>query len=159
VVSQPFRDKTAKSSVRYHYGYLAAPMNFDQIIGNVRYTFGSLRELLARATPLRSGDVLAGVAARSAEERMAAQFAWADVPLQHFLSEHVVTYEVDEVTRLIADTHDAEACAPIRSFTVENCATGCSPVDLIFQSIAGTEAARRLVTKLDWPCARSYPWC
>ena len=57
-------------------------MNFVQTIRNVRYTFGSLRELLAKATPLRSGDVLAGVAAQSAEERVAAQFALADVPLE-----------------------------------------------------------------------------
>src|SRR5215469_5670781 len=93
-------------------------MTFAQTIGNVRYTFGSLRELLARATPLRSGDVLAGVAAESAEERVAAQFALADLPLEHFLSDHVIPYEADEVTRLIADTHDTEAFAPIRSFTV-----------------------------------------
>jgi len=93
-------------------------MTFAQTIGNVRYTFASLRELLARATPLRSGDELAGVAARSAEERVAAQFALADLPLEHFLTEPVVPYEADEVTRLIADTHDSEAFAPIRSFTV-----------------------------------------
>ena len=93
-------------------------MTFAPTIGNVRYTFASLRELLARATPLRSGDELAGVAARSAEERVAAQFALADLPLEHFLTEPVVPYEADEVTRLIADTHDSEAFAPIRSFTV-----------------------------------------
>jgi ethanolamine ammonia-lyase large subunit len=93
-------------------------MSFTATIANRRYTFANLRELLAKATPLRSGDVLAGVAARSAEERVAAQFALADVPLEHFLSEHVVPYEQDEVTRLIVDTHDAQAFAPIRSFTV-----------------------------------------
>src|SRR5215469_128735 len=93
-------------------------MTYTQTIGNVRYTFEVLRELLAKATPLRSGDVLAGVAARSAEERVAAQFALADVPLERFLSEHVVPYEQDEVTRLIADTHDTEAFAAIRTFTV-----------------------------------------
>ncbi len=68
-------------------------MAFAHTIGNIRYTFASLRELLAKATPLRSGDVLAGVAAQSAEERVAAQFALADLPLTHFLSEHVVPYE------------------------------------------------------------------
>jgi ethanolamine ammonia-lyase large subunit len=93
-------------------------MAFASSIGNTRYTFGSLRELLAKATPLRSGDVLAGVAARSAEERVAAQFALADVPLTQFLEEPVVPYEEDEVSRLIADTHDAEAFAPVRFLTV-----------------------------------------
>jgi ethanolamine ammonia-lyase large subunit len=93
-------------------------MAFAYTIGNIRYTFSSLRELLAKATPLRSGDVLAGVAARSAEERVAAQFALADLPLTHFLSEHVIPYEEDEVTRLIADTHDARAFASIQGFTV-----------------------------------------
>jgi ethanolamine ammonia-lyase large subunit len=93
-------------------------MAFASSIGNTRYTIGSLRELLAKATPLRSGDVLAGVAAKSAEERVAAQFALADAPLALFLSEGVVPYEADEVTRLIVDTHDAEAFAPVRSLTV-----------------------------------------
>src|ERR1700733_5172351 len=93
-------------------------MVFASTIGNVRHTFGSLRDLLAKATPLRSGDELAGVAATSAEERVAAQFALANVPLSHFLQEQVVAYEGDEVTRLIADTHDVEAFAPVRSFTV-----------------------------------------
>ncbi|HTA06174.1 MAG TPA: ethanolamine ammonia-lyase subunit EutB, partial [Solirubrobacteraceae bacterium] len=80
--------------------------------------FDSLRELLAKATPPRSGDALAGVAAQSAEERVAAQFALADQPLTALLSEHIIPYEEDEVTRLIVDTHDAQAFAPIRSFTV-----------------------------------------
>jgi ethanolamine ammonia-lyase large subunit len=93
-------------------------MAFAYTTGNIRYRFPGLRELLAKATPQRSGDVLAGVAARSAEERVAAQFVLADLPLTHFLSEHVVPYEADEVTRLIADTHDAQAFAPIQSFTV-----------------------------------------
>jgi ethanolamine ammonia-lyase large subunit len=93
-------------------------MAFAHTIGNKRYVFADLRELLAKATPLRSGDVLAGLAAESAEQRVAAQFALADVPLAHFLSEQVVPYEADEVTRLIVDTHDAKAFEPIRSFTV-----------------------------------------
>lgn len=87
-------------------------------IGNRRYTFASLRELLAKATPLRSGDVLAGVAAGSAEERVAAQCALAEVPLTRFCEEVVVPYEDDEVTRLIIDNHDAAAFAPVRSLTV-----------------------------------------
>lgn len=93
-------------------------MTFAHIIGSKRYVFESLRELLAKATPHRSGDVLAGLAAESAEERVAAQFALADTPLDLFLSEAVVPYEHDEVTRLIIDTHDADAFAPVRSLTV-----------------------------------------
>jgi len=93
-------------------------MTFAHTIGNIRYTFANLRELLAKATPLRSGDVLAGLAAESAEERVAAQYALADLPLAHFLIEQVVPYESDEVTRLIVDTHDAESFAPVRSFSV-----------------------------------------
>jgi ethanolamine ammonia-lyase large subunit len=93
-------------------------MSFAHTIGSTRYTFSGLRALLARATPLRSGDVLAGLAAQSAEERVAAQFALADLPLTHFLDEQIVPYEDDEVTRLIVDTHDAAAFQPVRSFTV-----------------------------------------
>src|SRR5580704_5935192 len=93
-------------------------MIFAHSIGSRRYTFSSLRELLAKATPLRSGDVLAGVAAGSAEERVAAQCALADLPLRHFCDEQAVPYETDEVTRLIADTHDAAAFAPVQSLTV-----------------------------------------
>src|SRR5487761_2390166 len=93
-------------------------MSFSQSIGNHRYVFNDLRELLAKAAPLRSGDVLARLAAESAEERVAAQCALADLPLQHFLSEQVIPYEDDEVTRLIVDTHDAEAFDPVRSLTV-----------------------------------------
>ena len=93
-------------------------MGFAHTIGQKHYTFPSLRELLAKATPLRSGDALAGLAAESAEERVAAQFALADTALTRFCEEHVVPYEEDEVTRLIVDTHDTEAFAPVRSFTV-----------------------------------------
>jgi ethanolamine ammonia-lyase large subunit len=93
-------------------------MGFVSTIGNTRYSFDNLRELLAKASPLRSGDVLAGLAAASAEERVAAQYALADLPLTVFLSETVVAYEEDEVTRLINDTRDADAFAPVRSLTV-----------------------------------------
>jgi ethanolamine ammonia-lyase large subunit len=93
-------------------------MSFAHTIGNRRYRFSDLRELLAKATPLRSGDALAGLAASSAEERVAAQFVLADLPLAYFLAEQVIPYEDDEVTRLIADTHDAAAFAPVRSLTV-----------------------------------------
>jgi ethanolamine ammonia-lyase large subunit len=87
-------------------------------IGARRYTFSDLKTLLAKATPLRSGDQLAGIAADTGEERVAAQYALADVPLARFLSETVVPYEDDEVTRLILDTHDTAAFAPIAHLTV-----------------------------------------
>ena len=93
-------------------------MAFAHSIGSTRYTFADLRDLLAKATPLRSGDVLAGVAAESAEQRVAAQYALADLPLAHFCEEAVVPYEDDEVTRLIVDAHDEGAFAPVRSFTI-----------------------------------------
>jgi ethanolamine ammonia-lyase large subunit len=93
-------------------------MSWTTTLGGHSYTFSDLRELLAKATPLRSGDVLAGVAAASAAERVAAQTVLADVPLSHFLDEAVVPYEDDDVTRLILDGHDAEAFAPVRSLTV-----------------------------------------
>ena len=78
----------------------------------------TLKELLAKASPLRSGDVLAGVAAATEEERVLAQMELAGVPLERFLEEHVVPYEEDEVTRLIIDTHDRDAFAPVRGLTV-----------------------------------------
>ena len=93
-------------------------MAFAHSIGNTRYTFADLRDLLAKATPLRSGDVLAGVAAESAEQRVAAQYALADLALARFCEEAVVPYEDDEVTRLIVDSHDTEAFASVGSFTV-----------------------------------------
>src|SRR5262245_9376274 len=87
-------------------------------IGNRRYAFPDLKTLMAKASPLRSGDVLAGIAAETGEERVAAQFALADLPLKTFLTDHVVPYEVDEVTRLILDTHDRRAFEPIAGLTV-----------------------------------------
>jgi ethanolamine ammonia-lyase large subunit len=83
-----------------------------------RFIFPDLRTLLARATPFRSGDALAGLAAATAAERVAAQMALADVPLATILAQPVVPYETDEVTRLIIDSHDAAAFTPISSLTV-----------------------------------------
>ena len=80
--------------------------------------FEDLRALLARATPFRSGDALAGVAAQTGAERVAAQRALADVPLKHFLNEAVIPYEADDVTRLILDGHDPNAFAPVAHLTV-----------------------------------------
>jgi ethanolamine ammonia-lyase large subunit len=78
----------------------------------------TLRELLAKASPARSGDELAGIAARTAEERVRAQMILADLPLQSILSDPVIPYELDDVTRLICDSHDAAAFAPIAHLTV-----------------------------------------
>lgn len=86
--------------------------------GTVTYHFRDLKDLLAKATPLRSGDRLAGVAAATDEERAVAQMALAELPLARFLNEAVIPYEEDEITRLIMDGHDAAAFAPIRHLTV-----------------------------------------
>jgi ethanolamine ammonia-lyase large subunit len=93
-------------------------MAFRHSVAGTTYVFDDLRTLLARATPFRSGDALAGVAAASGAERVAAQRALADLPLRHFLNEAVVPYEADEVTRLILDGHDAAAFAPLAHLTV-----------------------------------------
>lgn len=91
---------------------------YQASIRNHTYHFSSLKTLMAKASPLRSGDELAGVAANTAEERVAAQMALADVPLKTFLTEHLIPYEEDEITRLIIDTHDEKAFAPISHLTV-----------------------------------------
>lgn len=93
-------------------------MVFSCTLANNRFIFNDLRELLAKASPQRSGDRLAGIAAKTAEQRVAAQWALADVPLKHFLSEVVIPYEDDEVTRLIVDSHDLNAFQPIAHLTV-----------------------------------------
>jgi len=93
-------------------------MIYRQIINTTSYAFGDLRDLLAKASPPRSGDRLAGVAADSAEQMIAARMALADVPLKQFLNEAVVPYEDDEVTRLIVDSHDAPGFAAVSSLTV-----------------------------------------
>jgi ethanolamine ammonia-lyase large subunit len=103
-------------------------MPYRHSIRGVTYSFDDLRTLLARASPARSGDELAGIAAASAAERVAAQMALADLPLSVFLNEAVIPYEDDEVTRLIIDSHngdsqdmdshDRDAFASIASLTV-----------------------------------------
>src|SRR5580698_8242421 len=93
-------------------------MAYRHVIGNTAYVFNDLRDLLAKASPPRSGDRLAGIAAESAEQMIAARMALADLPLKQFLQEAVIPYEDDEVTRLIVDSHDAEAFAAISSLTV-----------------------------------------
>jgi ethanolamine ammonia-lyase large subunit len=93
-------------------------MSYSEIIGARTYRFADLKTLLAKASPLRSGDELAGVAAASEEERVAAKIALAQVPLATFLNEALIPYENDEVTRLIIDTHSREAFAEISHLTV-----------------------------------------
>lgn len=91
---------------------------YHTTLAHAVYRFSDLKELLAKASPARSGDVLAGVAATSAEERMAAKMALADVPLRDLLARPPIPYEQDEVTRLIVDTHDRDAFSPISHLTV-----------------------------------------
>jgi ethanolamine ammonia-lyase large subunit len=91
---------------------------YTHTIRTTRYAWPDLRTLLAKASPLRAGDQLAGLAAETAAERVAAQMALADTPLLAFLNQAVVPYEQDEVTRLIVDGHDARAMEPVRSLTV-----------------------------------------
>src|SRR4029077_9559012 len=93
-------------------------MPYAQTLGTTRYVFDDLKTLLARASPDRSGDRLAGLAAKSGEERVAAPLALADVPLPEFLEQPLVPYEDDEITRLIYDTHAASAFAALRAMTV-----------------------------------------
>lgn len=93
-------------------------MAYRCTINNHQYVFNDLKTLLAKASPFRSGDSLAGLAAASYEERVAAQMALADTPLIHFINETIIPYEDDEVTRLIIDSHDATSFSTIKSFTV-----------------------------------------
>jgi ethanolamine ammonia-lyase large subunit len=93
-------------------------VSFRATVGAERFAFADLPELLAKASPERSGDQLAGLAAASARERVAAREALADLPLAAFVRQPVVPYEADEVTRLIVDSHDAAAFAPVAHLTV-----------------------------------------
>src|SRR5450631_973904 len=93
-------------------------MPYHHTLGSSRYVFEDLKCLLARASPFRSGDVLAGVAAQDGAERVAAQRALADVPLKTFLAESLTPYESDDVTRLLLDSHDRNAFAALAHLTV-----------------------------------------
>ena len=93
-------------------------MGWQHTVDGKVFRFDDLKTLLARATPQRSGDELAGLAARSDTERVAARICLADLPLAHFLNEAVIPYESDEVTRLVMDTHDAAAFAAVSHMTV-----------------------------------------
>ena len=93
-------------------------MPYRHAIGSVSHAFADLKDVMAKATPARSGDVLAGIAATSAAERMAARMCLAELPLARFLGEALIPYESDEVTRLIVDRHDAAAFAEVAHLTV-----------------------------------------
>jgi len=93
-------------------------MSYSETIGTRTYRFADLKTLLAKASPLRSGDQLAGIAAASEEERVAAKMALAQLPLRAFLDEPVVPYEADEVTRLIIDGHSPQAFSEIAHLSV-----------------------------------------
>ncbi len=93
-------------------------MSYKINLGDISYTFRDLKDLMAKATPIRSGDELAGIAATSMEEHVAAQMRLAEVPLTQFLKEPLIDYDKDEITRLIIDTHDKEAFRPISHLTV-----------------------------------------
>ncbi len=93
-------------------------MTYRYSVGAQTYQFADMKEVLAKATPARSGDYLAGVAADTYAERMAARMCLAEIPLKRFLEELIIPYETDEVTRLIVDTHDKQAFAEISHLTV-----------------------------------------
>ncbi|MDO9283385.1 MAG: ethanolamine ammonia-lyase subunit EutB [Aquabacterium sp.] len=93
-------------------------MAYRASIGGETFHFATLADLMAKATPARSGDQLAGIAAESAQQRVAAREALADLPLTTFLQQALVPYEADEVTRLIVDSHDAAAFMPVAHLTV-----------------------------------------
>jgi ethanolamine ammonia-lyase large subunit len=113
-------------------------MVYRHVINATSYVFDDLRDLLAKATPPRSGDRLAGIAADSAQQMIAARIALADVPLKQFLDETVIAYEDDEVTRLIVDTHDKSAFAAVSSLTVG------AFRDWLLSDAATSEALRKL---------------
>jgi len=117
-------------------------MPFSVNLGHQHYAFTDLKTLLAKATPARSGDVLAGIAASSNEERVAAQYALADVPLSHFLNELVIPYEDDEVTRLIIDSHNTQAFAPVSHLSVGEFR------DYLLSDAATTESLQQLAPGL-----------
>jgi ethanolamine ammonia-lyase large subunit len=93
-------------------------MAFTHTTRGERFVFGDLRELLARANEPKSGDELAGIAARSERERAAAKFALADVPLSAIVASPVIDPDTDDVSRLILESHDRTAFTPIASLTV-----------------------------------------
>jgi len=113
-------------------------MAYRHTIAATTYVFESLRDLLAKATPPRSGDRLAGIAAETSEQMIAARMALADMPLSRFLNEAVIPYEDDEVTRLVLDGHDEAAFAPVATMTVGEFR------DYLLSDAATTDGLKRL---------------
>lgn len=113
-------------------------MIYRYSIDSHTYQFQDLKELLAKATPARSGDFLAGVAADTYAERMAARMCLAEIPLKQFLEDLIIPYETDEVTRLIVDTHDRQAFAEISHLTVGDFR------DWLLSDVADTETLSRI---------------
>ena len=93
-------------------------MRYRTTIASHVFEFADLKQVMAMASPARSGDYLAGVAATSAQQRMAARFVLAETPLAQFLQEALIPYEDDNITRLIVDSHDTTAFAPVAHLTV-----------------------------------------
>ena len=117
-------------------------MGYRCSIHSRNYVFADLKMLLAKATPFRSGDALAGVAAENNEERVAAQMTLSDVPLKNFLNEVLIPYENDEITRLIIDSHDSEAFKFVSHFTVGELR------DWLLTEAASSETLRKLAPGL-----------
>lgn len=109
-------------------------------VGTQTYQFADLKDVLAKATPARSGDYLAGVAAETYAQRMAARMCLADIPLKTFLKDLIIPYETDEVTRLIVDTHDKQAFAEISHLTVGDFR------DWLLSDLADTATLKRVAT-------------
>ena len=126
-------------------------MIYRHTIAAQTYVFADLRDLMAKATPPRSGDRLAGVAAESAEQMIAARMALAELPLSQFLQETVVPYEDDEVTRLIIDSHDSAAFAVIASLTVGGLR------DWLLSEAATPQVLRRLAPGITPEMAAAMP--
>ncbi|MEJ8810119.1 ethanolamine ammonia-lyase subunit EutB [Variovorax ureilyticus] len=93
-------------------------MRYRTTIESHVFDFADLKQVMACASPARSGDYLAEIAAATAQQRLAARHVLAETPLKQFLTEALVPYEEDNVTRLIIDSHDAQAFAPVAHLTV-----------------------------------------
>src|SRR5271155_4490908 len=83
-----------------------------------RFVFSDLRELFAKANEEKSGDQLAGIAAGSERERVAAKRQVADLPLASIVQQPLIDPDTDEVSRLILDSYDQEAFQPLKSLTI-----------------------------------------
>ncbi len=115
-------------------------MSYQYTISSHNYAFADLKTVMAKATPARSGDYLAGVAAETYAERMAARMCLADIPLKQFLIEPLIPYETDEVTRLIIDSHDQQAFSEISHLTVGDFR------DWLLSDLADTQTLARIAT-------------